>query len=219
MVICWLICLFGVAVTLCTEVMVNLWAALIAFYYLTGGVWIGQIVFRWLLQEGCWTIVRWRFLLMRRIGGLNRYVCWKVGKFFQVIKILFTISGILFSWRDEAVLCWKKNSNWSNWIWKTGIRKNSQNLPAKILTIKDKIIAFDLKGETADLMEGELEEYHELSKELSSLSTTHSSICWQQSRALWLRERDANSKFFHGVMPSRRRGNAVSCFLVDKVLI
>ena len=87
------------------------------------------------------------------------------------------------------------------------------------MTIKDKIIAFDLKGETADLMEGELEEYHELSKELSSLSTTHSSICWQQSRALWLRERDANSKFFHGVMPSRRRGNAVSCFLVDEVLI
>ena len=58
-----------------------------------------------------------------------------------------------------------------------------------------------------------------MSDELFSVSRAHSSIFWQQSRALWLREWDANSKKFHGIMSSRRRGNLVSCFLVDKVLI
>jgi len=96
---------------------------------------------------------------------------------------------------------------------------HSQNLPAKIHSLQDKINFFDVKGETVDLLEGELEEYHGLSEELFSLSRTHSSICWQQSRAQWLREGDANSKFFHSIMSSRRRGNAVSCFLVDDALV
>jgi hypothetical protein len=81
--------------------------------------------------------------------------------------------------------------------------RHSRNLPAKILSLKDKISLFDLKGETEDLLESELEEYHGLSEELFSLSRSHSSICWQQSRARWLREGDANSKFSHGIMSSR----------------
>ena len=97
--------------------------------------------------------------------------------------------------------------------------RHSHNLPAKILSLKDKITSFDLKGETEDLLESELEEYHGLTEDLFSLSRSHASICWQQSRAHWLREGDANSKKIHGIMSSRRRGNVVSCFLVDGVLI
>jgi len=97
--------------------------------------------------------------------------------------------------------------------------RHSQNLPGKILSVKDKISSFYLKGETDDILDSELEEYHGLSEDLFSLSRSHTSICWQQSRALWLRERDANSKKIHGIMSSRRRGNAVTCFLVDGVLI
>ncbi|MCI38078.1 endonuclease/exonuclease/phosphatase family protein, partial [Trifolium medium] len=41
------------------------------------------------------------------------------------------------------------------------------------------------------------------------------SICWQQSRSLWLKERDANSKYFHSVLASRRRRNAISSIQVD----
>ena len=67
-------------------------------------------------------------------------------------------------------------------------------------------------------MESELEEYHGLTEELFSLSRSHSSSCKQQSRALWLREGDANTNIFHGIMSSRRRGNVVNCFLVDSVL-
>jgi len=49
-------------------------------------------------------------------------------------------------------------------------QKHSQNLPAKILSVKNKITAFDLRCETEDLLEREIEEYHELSDELFSLS-------------------------------------------------
>lgn len=61
--------------------------------------------------------------------------------------------------------------------------RHSQNLPAKQLSLKDKITTYDLKGETVDLMESELEEYHGLTEDLFSLSRTHSSICCQQSQA------------------------------------
>jgi len=96
--------------------------------------------------------------------------------------------------------------------------KHSRNLPAKILSLKNKISFFYLKGETEDLLESEVEEYQGLSEEFFSLSRSHASICKQLSQALWLREGDANSKKFHGIMSSRHRGNVVTCLLVDSVL-
>ncbi|GAU12294.1 hypothetical protein TSUD_142030 [Trifolium subterraneum] len=41
------------------------------------------------------------------------------------------------------------------------------------------------------------------------------SICWQQSRSLWLKEGDANTKFFHSVLASRMRGNSISSLQVN----
>jgi len=60
---------------------------------------------------------------------------------------------------------------------------------------------------------------HGLSEELFSLVRINSSICWQQSRAQWLREEDANSKYFHGIMSNRRRRNSIPFFLVNGVLV
>jgi len=42
---------------------------------------------------------------------------------------------------------------------------------------------------------------------------------WQQSRLLWLREGDANSKYFHAIMSGRRRKNAISSILVGDNLV
>lgn len=75
------------------------------------------------------------------------------------------------------------------------------------------------KAETVVLSEEEIEELHGLSEELFSISRINSSICWQQSRLQWLREGDANSKFFHSIISSRSRRNAIQFFMVDGVLV
>jgi len=94
-----------------------------------------------------------------------------------------------------------------------------QNLPARILNPKEKIATLDLKGELVTLCDDEIEELHGYSDELYSLARINSSISWQQSRIQWLREGDANSKFFHDMMSSRRRRNFIPLFFVNGVQI
>ena len=69
------------------------------------------------------------------------------------------------------------------------------------------------------LSDTECGELIEVSANIHSLSRLSNNICWQQARNRWLREGDANSKFFHSVMSSRRRHNTICSILVDGVLI
>jgi exonuclease III len=98
-------------------------------------------------------------------------------------------------------------------------QQHSQNSPEKILSLTDKITTLDLKGESAVLVDEKIEELHGLSEELFSLSRINNSICWQQLRAQWLGEGDANTKFFHEIMSNRKRRNVVSSFLVNGVMV
>jgi hypothetical protein len=98
-------------------------------------------------------------------------------------------------------------------------QEHTHNIPGKILKIKNRISALDEKGELSSLTEEEVKDLHGLSFELHSLSRMHSSICWQQSLLNWIREGDANSKFFHGTMSSRRRANNISILDVDGVSV
>lgn len=60
-----------------------------------------------------------------------------------------------------------------------------------------------------------MDELHSLATELHSLSSANASITWQQLRLLWLREGDANSKYFHAIMLGRRRRNSISSIIVE----
>ncbi|MCI27673.1 endonuclease/exonuclease/phosphatase family protein, partial [Trifolium medium] len=76
------------------------------------------------------------------------------------------------------------------------------------------LAVLDEKGGEGDLSEAELVEFHGVSSDIHSLSRLHASICWQQSRSRWLNEGDANTKYFHTILASRRRGNAISSLQV-----
>lgn len=96
---------------------------------------------------------------------------------------------------------------------------HSQNLPGKILALKERLATLDEKGESLLLTDEECAEIHGVSSDILSLSRLNTSICWQQSRVQWLREGDANSKFLHSVLASRRRHNSLCTILVDGVVV
>jgi hypothetical protein len=73
---------------------------------------------------------------------------------------------------------------------------NTRNLPAKIMALKERQAALDSKGEEAELSEEELGELHGISIDIHFLTCLNTSIYWQQSRLMWLRDGDANSKIF-----------------------
>ena len=72
---------------------------------------------------------------------------------------------------------------------------NTRNLPTKIGAFKERQAALDSKGEEAELSEEEIGNLQGISMDIHSLSRLNTSICWQQSRLMWLRDGDANSKF------------------------
>ena len=94
-----------------------------------------------------------------------------------------------------------------------------QNSLGRINSLKDRISELDCKGEDVVLLKPEIEELHGLTSYIPSLSRINTSICWQQSRLLGLREGDTNSKYFHSILFSRRRGNSISSILFDGVFV
>jgi len=85
--------------------------------------------------------------------------------------------------------------------------------------MKDRMSSLDTKGETSNLEEDEVEELHDISESLHFLSRVQASMSWLKARLNWLQEGDANTKFFHGVMSSRRRCNAIQLPNVNDVQI
>lgn len=92
-------------------------------------------------------------------------------------------------------------------------------MPAKIVSLKNRQAVLNSKGEEAELSEEEIVEIHGISTDIHSLSRLNISIYWQQSRLNWIRDGDANSKFFHSVLAGRRRVNSLSSILVNGVVV
>jgi hypothetical protein len=89
------------------------------------------------------------------------------------------------------------------------------NIPAKIDSLKARLACLDGRGEDVLLSADEILEMRGITHEIHSLSRVNTSICWQQSRLLWLKDGDANSKIFHTVLSSRRRRNSIVSFVDD----
>ncbi|PNX89907.1 cysteine-rich receptor-like protein kinase, partial [Trifolium pratense] len=106
-----------------------------------------------------------------------------------------------FKWIKTALKDWHTN--------------HTQNFPSRIESLKDRLAVLDEKGGDEALSETELAEFHGVSSDIHSLSRLNASICWQQSRSRWLNEGDANTKYFHSILASRRRVNAISSLQVD----
>jgi hypothetical protein len=96
---------------------------------------------------------------------------------------------------------------------------HSQNLSSRIDSLKVRLAGLDLKGEEDTLSEAELKDLHGVTTGIHSLSRLQGSINWQQSRSRWLRKGDANSKYFHSMLASRRRGNSISSVQVDGITL
>ncbi|CAJ2627870.1 unnamed protein product [Trifolium pratense] len=109
----------------------------------------------------------------------------------------------------------KEKLKWIKTALKDWHSSHTQNLPSRIESLKDRLAVLDVKGGEEVLSDSELAELHGVSSEIHSLSRLNASICWQQSRSRWLKEGDANTKYFHSVLASRRRGNAISSLQVD----
>ncbi|MCH90194.1 cysteine-rich receptor-like protein kinase [Trifolium medium] len=73
---------------------------------------------------------------------------------------------------------------------------HTQNLHSRIDSLKVRLSSLEGKGEETDLSDVELVELHGIMSDIHSLSRLNASISWQQSRSLWLKEGDANSKYF-----------------------
>ncbi|GAU37415.1 hypothetical protein TSUD_361200 [Trifolium subterraneum] len=98
-------------------------------------------------------------------------------------------------------------------------KSHTHNLPSRIESLNVRLATLDKKGEEDTLLEPELAELHEITTDIHSLSRLHTSICWQQSRSRWLKEGDANTKYFHSVLASRRWGNVISSLQVDSTIV
>jgi len=68
------------------------------------------------------------------------------------------------------------------------------NIPAKLDSLNARLASLDGRGEDELLSADEIVEMRGITHEINSMSRVNTSICWQQSRLLWLKDGDANSK-------------------------
>jgi hypothetical protein len=73
---------------------------------------------------------------------------------------------------------------------------HSRNVSSRIVSLKARLADLDGKGEDEGLHEDEISKLHDVTAAIHSLTR-------MQTRLLWLREGDANSKYYHSVLKSR----------------
>ncbi|XP_057444081.1 uncharacterized protein LOC130736256 [Lotus japonicus] len=140
----------------------------------------------------------------------------------------------------RALNCWLKDSRFkpfveSNWSliqalgWgafviqeklkclKLSLRQWNKDIFGNITTKRKGIVKelnnLDKKAEEVSLNAEEVAKRKDLGAELWRLATLNESLLCQKARTSWIKEGDANTRFFHGMINWRRRGN--SLFVLD----
>jgi hypothetical protein len=86
----------------------------------------------------------------------------------------------------------------------------------KIPFLTSNIRRLDLKGEEGLLSSQEVGDRKRWFCELWKILRNKDRLLFQRSRVKWLKEGDANSKYFHGCMKARQRRNAIYCLKVGE---
>ncbi|XP_058726018.1 uncharacterized protein LOC131597331 [Vicia villosa] len=94
-------------------------------------------------------------------------------------------------------------------------KNHSQNLGEKIKATKSELNRLEVKEESMGLADEEINSKRETSASLYNLSKLECSIQWQKSRSKWVKEGDANTKYFHGCVKKRRRENEILALEVN----
>ncbi|MCI40161.1 RNA-directed DNA polymerase (Reverse transcriptase), partial [Trifolium medium] len=90
-------------------------------------------------------------------------------------------------------------------------------LEAKIEELVVKVSDLDKKGAEVGLTSQEVDNRKEFFGVLWKLLKSKEVLMFQRSRSKWLKEEDANTKFFHGSVKSRLKSNFISALWVDDV--
>lgn len=96
---------------------------------------------------------------------------------------------------------------------------HAKNLMGKINSLKARLSDFDEKGAVNGLSAEEIDEMRGITHDIHFMSRVNTSISWQQSRLLLLKDGDVNSKYFHSVLSSRRRRIIPLCHSWSTVLL
>ncbi|MCI00522.1 transposon TX1 putative protein, partial [Trifolium medium] len=83
------------------------------------------------------------------------------------------------------------------------------DIDTKILFLVEEIKEKDLRGEMLDLSDSDVELRKHHFSELWHLLKSKESMIVQRARSRWLREGNANSRYFHNIMNSRGKRNSI----------
>ena len=99
------------------------------------------------------------------------------------------------------------------------MKKNFGNIAGRKSSLLSSVKALDALEDARPLSDAEMVQRDQERAELERIILMDE-ICWRQkSRALWLRERDRNTKYFHRIANSHRRKNSIGSIIVDGATI
>jgi hypothetical protein len=89
------------------------------------------------------------------------------------------------------------------------------SIDSKILSLVEDIKDIDVRGELMGLSEREVENRKNFFETLWHLLKSKELLIMPRSRALWLKDGDANTSYFHNCVKQRGSSNAIRALLVD----